>query len=262
MKDIIINAVKKAGKLLMANFNIAQEEIFAKGKNDFVTLADTLSEKTLVESIHKYFPEHSIQAEENLPSLPLSEYTWIIDPLDGTTNYIHKFPFFSISVALAKKGEIVLGVVFDPLRQELFYAERGKGAWLNERPIHTLPTSKLSDALVATGFPFRHHKYLLDYLSAFKSLFLEVQDMRRAGSAALDLCYVACGRVDAFWEFGLSSWDVAAGSLIVEEAGGVVSDLSGGRNFVEKGHIIASNSFLHPKLQEILGKVFEGKEFL
>jgi myo-inositol-1(or 4)-monophosphatase len=184
-------------------------------------------------------------------------YRWIIDPLDGTTNYIHGYPVFSISIALEYKEEIIVGVILDPLRNELFWTEKGTGAYLNCLPIE-VSKMNVGESLVATGFPFRSKEMVDTYLKLFKNIFLKVSDLRRAGSAALDLAYVACGRCDGFFELGLSPWDVAAGSLLMKEAGGIVTDLGGGNDYIWTGNIVAGNPLVHREILTEVKKVFKG----
>ncbi|TET18594.1 MAG: inositol monophosphatase, partial [Candidatus Cloacimonadota bacterium] len=217
---IIKKAVYAGGEILLENLGkLSAMDINTKGKNDFVTKVDKQSEDCIVKILKKQTHDYDILTEETPPEDMKKEFRWIVDPLDGTTNYIHNFPFFAISIALEEKGTIVLGVVYDPLREELFFAERGKGAFLNDRRIYVTQRKAMSESFLATGFPFREHKCIDKYLKIFREMFLRSSGIRRAGSAVLDLCYTACGRLDGCWEIGLSPWDVAAGSLLVEEAG-------------------------------------------
>lgn len=246
MLQTAINAAKTAGKILIdqrSQFQI--DDIVHKEERDFVTNVDLLSEKTIIDIIQQKFPDHAFLAEESGEKTTDAAYCWIIDPLDGTTNYIHNYPMYSVSIALQKDDETILGVVYDPVRDELFTAEKGKGAYLNQQPIHVsgIETPKLS--LLATGFPFRHQDLLDRYLEVFRSLFAFCSDMRRGGSAAIDLAHVACGRLDGYWEFKLLPWDLAAGSLIVEEAGGRVSEMDGSNTYLQSGNILATNTYLH-----------------
>ena len=260
MIDVAIEAAKVAGKILLENFGkVPQRDIDKKGESDFVTEVDRKSQQAIVDHIQKRYPGHLFLAEEALDLGKEGDYRWVIDPLDGTTNYIHGYPVFSISIALEFKGEIILGVIYDPLREELFSAVKGEGAFLNGERIRVSDTKEMADCLLATGFPFRAKRYLRSYLECFSRLFEEVSGIRRAGSAALDLAYVACGRFDGFWELMLGSWDVAAGSLLIQEAGGIVSDFKGGSNYMKSGNIIATNRFIHEKLLEIVYSIF-GKE--
>jgi len=261
MRDYLIVAMEsaqEAGKTIKQRIGtITDKEITQKSISDYVTEVDVLSEKTIIAHIKNHFPEHHIMAEESSNDYKKAEYLWIIDPLDGTTNFIHGFPVFAISIALMKKGEIVLGVVYDPLKNELFYAEQGSGAFLNGKRIHASPTKEPALSLIATGFPFRNKHYIDDYIKIFRELLYSVSDLRRAGAAAIDLAYVACGRVDGFFEFALSPWDIAAGVVLIKEAGGMVSDFEGGEGYLKTGHIIGGNqvihSFLSDKIRKILG---------
>lgn len=243
-------AARKAGRFLLQHFGtIKAEDINQKSPFDFVTYVDHHAEKILVDHIRAAFPEHRIYAEEQNKQ-PQGGYRWIIDPLDGTTNYVHGHPVFSISLALEYEGELICGVVYDPTRDELFAGQKGYGATLNGRGIHVSNISQPEKALLATGFPFRQKQLLPAYLRCFQDLFLQVSGIRRMGSAALDLCYVACGRVDGFWEIGLSPWDVAAGAVIVKEAGGVITDFDGTDQAVWSGNVIASNGLLHDVIKQ------------
>jgi len=207
---IAIEASQKAGDILLKNVGkIKHDDIDSKRLFDFVTHVDLESEAVIIHHISSKYPSHAIWAEETGQKIKSSDYQWIIDPLDGTTNYIHGFPVFSISIALKYKNEIILGVIFDPNRNELFYAQKGEGAFLNGEKIHVSEIKNFSRALIATGFPFREKDKLGMYLQSFFSIFKQCSGVRRAGSAALDLAYVACGRVEGFWEIGLSSWDIS-----------------------------------------------------
>lgn len=235
------------------------QKIEEKAKNSFVTDVDRRSEKMIVEMIRKHFPHHAIIAEEGSASETNSEYTWFIDPLDGTTNFIQNLPHFSVSIALQKNGKIIAGVVFNPVLNEMFSAAEGEGAYLNDQAIRVDKDANFSRAVLATGFPHRFKTYLPQYVLAFQEIMLNCSGVRRWGSAALDLAYTACGRYHCFWELGLSSWDVAAGALIVEEAGGIVTDFWGEHNYLESGYLIAGSENIHLKLQEILSFHFKPK---
>ncbi len=223
-----------------------------KGRNDFVTVVDRRAEEAIVRLIRGRFPDHGVIAEESPPAAGSSGYNWYIDPLDGTTNFIHGYPLFSVSVALADPQGMRAAVVFDPLRNEMFTATRGGGAFLNGEPIRVSPAEKLSEALLVTGFPFRSLHRLDAYLGSFRSFILGSSGIRRDGSAALDLAYVACGRYEGFWEMSLSSWDVAAGGLIVREAGGVVTDFQGRDDYLTSGDIVAANPNIHPAMLRVV----------
>ncbi len=230
--------------------NLETKQVQRKQEFDFVTQVDHRSEEAILKLIRERHSEHSILAEESGGSKDEQDYLWIIDPLDGTKNYIHGFPVFAVSVALQFKNELRVGVVFDPLRKELFHAEKGKGAFLNGDSIKVSETTVFSECLLATGFPFRAKHLTEPYLDTFKELFYQVSDFRRAGAAAIDLAYVACGRLDGFWELKLNSWDIAAGALLIEEAGGKVTDIWRGDSHLKTGHIVASNGLIHEKITE------------
>jgi myo-inositol-1(or 4)-monophosphatase len=256
---IAARAAYEAGNILMANLGkLTHADIETKLKSDFVTTVDKKSEECIINIIRDHFPDHKIYAEESLRQ-PSGGYRWIIDPLDGTTNFIHGVPIFSIAIGVEYDGDIILGVVYDPTRDELFYAEKNKGTSLNNKSIRVSQVKQAELALLATGYPFRVKEYLNLYQESFKRLYQQVSGIRRAGSAALDLCYVACGRFDGFWELGLQAWDIAAASIIIKQAGGQLTDFSGGENMLETGNTIASNSYLHPMILQIIKDVFSGK---
>ncbi len=257
-KNIAIEAADKAGHFLREHFgNIRQADIESKEQFDFVTHVDKGAEDIIIKTIHERFPEHQIFAEESQKD-EHGEFRWIIDPLDGTTNYIHGVPTFCVSIGLEHNGEMIVGVVYDPIRDEWFVAEKAKGAFLNDQRIRVSDIADPQRALLATGYPFRIKSLLDVYQESFKNLFLQVSGIRRAGSAAIDLCYIACGRYDGFWELDLSPWDIAAAWLILEEAGGTLTDFAGGRDAFETGNTIASNSALHPFLLENVQHAFKG----
>ncbi len=258
VKTTATRAALEAGKILIENLQTSsQRQISSKAQFDFVTEVDLASEKTIIEQIKQDFPDHDIFAEEQGSDQRRSEFLWIIDPLDGTTNYIHKYPAFSISIALKQANEITFGLIYDPQRQEIFHAFKNKGAFMNEQPIHTSSQPLFQKALFATGFPFRDKSKIPIYLQSFAEIFGKAAGVRRAGSAALDLAYTACGRVDGFWEIGLHAWDIAAGILIIQEAGGVVTDFRGENNYLESGNVVAANSPLHPELLEICYRILK-----
>ncbi|EIJ42465.1 inositol monophosphatase/fructose-1,6-bisphosphatase family protein [Beggiatoa alba B18LD] len=244
MLNTAIKAARLAGALMVrAREQGSNYTVDRKGKGDFVSNIDKQAEAIIIETLQRAYPEHTILAEESgLQTNPKnSDYEWIIDPLDGTSNFLHGSPHFAVSIALRYQGRIEQGVVYDPLRQEIFTASRGAGAFLNDRRIRVSSLANLDDALVGTGFPFKYPLYIDSYMATFRALFPMVSDVRRAGSAALDLAYVACGRLDGFWEIGLQEWDIAAGVLLVEEAGGLLSDFSGGFNYFKTGNIVAGS---------------------
>ena len=248
-------AAMLAGDLIVKNLGrISEDDVTIKQASDFVTRVDRESEQLIINTIKQKFPDHHFLAEESVKDIETGEYRWIIDPLDGTTNFIHGYPVFSVSIALEYKKEIILGAIFDPLRDEIFTAEKGKGAFLNGQPVNVSAISELENSLITTGFPFRRKNFIDNYLKLFKNIFHKVSDIRRAGSAALDLAYLACGRCDAFFEIGLSAWDVAAGSIIIKEAGGIITDFGGGPDYLATGNIVAGTPALHGDiLKEVKG---------
>jgi myo-inositol-1(or 4)-monophosphatase len=256
--NVAKSAVLEAGKILRKNLGtLSRSDIDAKGMNDFVTRVDMESEQCIVDILKRRSPECGILTEETPPEDTKQSTRWIIDPLDGTTNYIHSFPCFAISIALEEHGTMILAVVLDPLREELFIAEKGKGALLNGHSIAVSKRDKLGDSFLATGFPFREHTRIDPYLKVFKEMFLRTSGVRRAGSAVLDLAYTACGRFDGFWEMGLSPWDVAAGSLLITEAGGKVSDWNGGDDYLFGKTVVGSNGFIHKEMLTIIRDYFK-----
>ncbi len=253
--DTAVRAALAAGKLLMGSYGkLSAGQIHSKSKNDFVTDLDRKSEKLVVSAIRKSFPEDAIQAEEGGVT-PGGGRVWIIDPLDGTSNYIHQIPLFAVSIGVMEGGRLTAGVVYDPLHKELFTARRGKGAFLNGKRLRVTKTPKLARAFMATGIPFRAHDRFQQYLKSFETISLSSAGMRRCGSAALDLSYVAAGRFDGFWELDLSPWDIAAGSLIVTEAGGKATDFWGKEDHLKSGDTLASNGVIHGELQKILSRL-------
>jgi myo-inositol-1(or 4)-monophosphatase len=251
LEAVAREAALKAGDLIGANLGrIEASDVHMKGQSDFVTRIDKESESIIIDSITSRFPDHHIMAEETAGGVLEEGFTWVIDPLDGTTNFIHGFPFVAVSIALCIRKVPVVGVVLDPIRQELFSATRGGGVRLNGRQLQVRNGVSLEQALVATGFPFRSKGVLDAYIKVFQSVFFNTSGIRRAGAAALDLAYLAAGRVDGFWEVGLKSWDVAAGSLMVEEAGGTVSDFWGTGDYIQNGHIVGGTERVYPFLLE------------
>jgi len=241
MLNIAVRAARAAGDLIVRRMGrLDAIGVTAKSRNDFVTEVDREAEATIIGIIRKAYPAHGILAEES-GGRTGDEYCWIIDPLDGTTNYLHGFPQFAVSIALAHRGRLDQGVIFDPLRQELFTASRGAGARLDDRRIRVAERGSLKGALLGTGFPFRKLDELELYMQTLGALIPRTAGVRRAGSAALDLAYVAAGRLDGFWEFGLEKWDIAAGVLMIREAGGMVADPSGGEHYYETGDILTGN---------------------
>lgn len=236
---IAVKAARRAATIInRASTQLDLLAVQTKSPNDFVTEVDRAAEEAIISVLRETYPQHGILAEESGESGD-SEYQWIIDPLDGTTNFIHGFPQYSISIALARNGVLEQAVVYDPTRNELFTASKGGGAYLNERRIRVSKRIRLSESLIGTGFPFREFDHVDAYLATFRELTQRTAGIRRPGSAALDLAYVACGRLDGFWEIGLKPWDMAAGVLLIQEAGGLVSDLSGEGGFMASGNVVA-----------------------
>lgn len=254
-----VECVKEGGAVLLDYHSKLQSlQIQSKGRFDYVTEADLAAQEIIVQLIRSRHPDHEIWAEENERSSGQNVSRWLVDPLDGTTNFIHGFPVFAVSVALEYKGAVIVGAVYDPCRQELFLAQQGHGATLNGDPIQISHRRKVDEALVATAFPWRERTILSRYLRVFNQVFAKVSDIRRSGSAALDLSYVACGRCEGFWELGLSPWDIAAGHLLVKEAGGYVSDFNGGDNHIWIGDVVAGNPSTHTFLLKIIKEIFGG----
>ena len=248
---VAADAAVKAGKVLRDNVS-GIRNISYKGEINLVTEMDRLSEKTVVDTILRAFPRHGILAEEDARIESESGYLWVIDPLDGTTNYAHGYPNFSVSIGLEHKGEVVVGVVYDPMRDELYTAQKGQGAFLNGNPIIVSKHDTLIRSLLATGFPYDRTTSAENNLNYFNALIMASQEVRRSGSASLDLCNLAAGRLDGYWELKLQPWDVAAGSLIVREAGGTVTDFSGKRSSIRDKEVVASNGRIHEQILEII----------
>jgi len=249
---------REAGALLMEYFS-QHVRVEYKGEADLVTVADRKSETLIRDRIRQRWPEHSILGEEQGLAETGSDYRWYVDPLDGTTNFAHGFPVFCVSLALEFKGSRIAGVVYDPTRNELFAAGQGSGAFLNGQPIHVSRVANLAESLVATGFP-SHKRHKNPNILFYHQITLRTHGVRRAGSAALDLCDVACGRFDGFWEFNLNPWDTAAGVLIVEEAGGKVTDFRGRPFDISSRQTVASNGLVHAALLEEFDKIFSGHD--
>jgi len=241
MLNIAVKAARRAGSVINRAMLEGGLEVRAKNRNDFVTQVDRAAEQAIIDVIRRAYPDHSFLAEESGATQGARpEFLWVIDPLDGTTNFIHGFPQYCVSIALEHKGVLTQAVVYDPSKNELFTASRGRGAFLDDRRIRASKCVHLKDALVGTGFPFKELSRLELYLRQLRTLMSTCAGVRRAGSAALDLAYVAAGRMDAFWEMGLSRWDMAAGALLIQEAGGLVSDLKGGPGYLDSGDIAAA----------------------
>jgi len=241
MLTIAVRAARSAGNIIVRSLDRLESlSIQTKDRNDFVTEVDQHAEREIISILHKAYPGHSFLAEESGVRIG-NDYEWIIDPLDGTTNFLHGFPHFAVSIALRHKGRLEQAVVYNPISQELFTASRGSGAYLNERRIRVSTRKGLDGALLGTGFPFKAQQHLDAYLEMFRALFPQTAGIRRPGSAALDLAYVAAGRLDGFWEIGLNVWDMAAGILLIQEAGGISSDFTGGHNYLTSGNLVSGN---------------------
>src|SRR5713101_533103 len=255
--ETAVDIAREAGALLSTYFErrIAFE---LKGDFDLVTEADRASERLVVERLRSHFPSHSIVAEEGGGHEGTSGYRWYVDPLDGTTNFAHGYPVYNVTMGLEQDGEMLVGVVFDPSRQEMFSAERGAGAYLNNRRIRVSAAKRLADSLVSTGFPSRK-RHLNVNIHFYHQMAMATHGVRRGGSAAIDLAYVACGRLDAFWEFGLNPWDMAAGRLLVAEAGGRYSGMRGEPQELRSPDLLVDNSLIHDEILGIFGEVFRGQ---
>ncbi len=252
MLNTAIKAARKAGSIIIRySHQLDRLAVDSKGHNDFVSVVDYEAERAITDILRHAYPDHAILAEEGGEQAG-DDYRWVIDPLDGTTNFLHGYPQFAVSIALQHRGRLEQAVVLDPLRDELFSAGRGSGAQLNDRRIRVSRTTRMNLALLGTGFPFKTFDYLEPYLDMFRALLLASSGIRRAGSAALDLAHVACGRLDGFWEIGLQPWDLAAGALLIEEAGGIVSDFAGRQDFLHGGNIVAGTPRIHAELLQRL----------
>jgi myo-inositol-1(or 4)-monophosphatase len=252
MLNIAVRAARSAGDLILRSTdNIGHLQIDQKGKNDFASEVDRKAEREIINIIRAAYPDHAILAEES-GAHKGNDFVWIIDPLDGTTNFLHGFPQYAVSIALKVKGKLEVGVIYDPLRDELFTAKRGGGAMLNNRRIRVTKQSGMRGALIGTGFPFKTAAHLDAYVGMFKAITTDSAGIRRAGSAALDLAYVAAGRLDGFWEIGLMEWDMAAGILLIKEAGGVVTDFSFNDKYIESGNLIAGNPKMHQLMYQLI----------
>jgi myo-inositol-1(or 4)-monophosphatase len=257
--NIAVKAARRAGGIInRAARDVEQIKVSAKRDKDFVTEVDKAAEAAIIEVLKEAYPDHAILAEESGTS-GTSETVWIIDPLDGTTNFIHGFPQYAISIAQRHKGVLQHAVIYDPNRNELFTASKGAGAYLNERRIRVSRRSKLNEALIGTGFPFRYFEHVDAYLGIFRDMIHKTAGVRRPGAAALDLAWVAAGRIDGFWELGLSPWDMAAGALLITEAGGLVGDLSGEANYLETGNIVGGNPRVFVQLLQIIAPHLNAK---
>jgi myo-inositol-1(or 4)-monophosphatase len=252
MLNTAVKAARRAGNIITrASRNLDILSVTQKAINDFVSEVDREAEQAIIKMLLDAYPSHSILAEESGAS-GKSEFQWIIDPLDGTTNFLHGFPQYAVSIALAHKSVVTQAVIYDPVRNDLFTATRGHGAYLNDHRIRVSKRIKLQQSLIGTGFPFREFAQIDTYLAMFRDLTQKTTGLRRAGAATLDLAYVAAGRLDGFWEFGLSPWDIAAGSLLITESGGLVGDLEGNSGYLESGNIVAANPKVFSQLIQAL----------
>ncbi len=243
--NIAVRAARSAGRIILRYYEHTESlRVDEKNRNDFVSEVDRQAEQTIIKELRSKFPDHGILGEESGRHAG-NDYQWVIDPLDGTTNYLHGLPQFAVSIALLHKGKLEHGVVYDPLREEMFTASRGGGARLNDRRLRVSQRLGLEGALLGTGIPFRDQRFVREYLGMMEALIKDTSGIRRPGSAALDFAYVAAGRTDGFWELGLAQWDFAAGALLVREAGGVVSDLSGGDRYMDTGNVVAGGIKVH-----------------
>jgi myo-inositol-1(or 4)-monophosphatase len=255
MLNIAVKAARAAGAIInRASLDLELLQVTAKGVNDFVTEVDQAAERVIIETLLTAYPGHGILAEESgrTHGAKHSDYLWIIDPLDGTTNFIHGFPVYGVSIALAHRGQVQQAVVYDPTRNDLFYASRGRGAFLNDRRLRVSKRIRLAEALVGTGFPFRKGDNFKRYVAMFEELMQHCAGLRRPGAAAIDLCYVAAGWYDGFFETGLNPWDVAAGSLIITEAGGLVGNFTGDADFLHQREVVAGNPKIYAQLVQRL----------
>jgi myo-inositol-1(or 4)-monophosphatase len=250
--NIAIQAARQASKIILRNMDrLDTLEVTSKSRNDFVTDVDRRSEQEIIQVIQKAYPEHAILGEES-GYLEGNEVCWIIDPLDGTTNYIHGYPHFAISIGVKIHDQLEAGVIYDPVRNELFAGARGKGATLNDRRIRVSPLTKIADAVIGTGFSHREIQHIDSFMKIFEKVSLQCSAVRRSGSAALDLAYTAAGRLDGFWENHLKEWDMAAGVLIIQEAGGIAGDFQNEKNHLRNGSLIAANPKIYKSLHEII----------
>ena len=254
MLHTAVRSVREGGRVILMYFDqLDRLEYSSKGRNDYVSQADVEAERAVLDVLTRAYPDHGIIAEES-GEREGSEYTWVIDPLDGTTNFLHGFPMFAVSVAVKRGGVLEHGVVYDPLHDEMFTASRGEGAQLNGKRLRVSTTRQLAPSLLGTGFPFRDLGIIEPWMRSFQSLLPKTSGIRRAGAAALDLAYVAAGRLDGFWEFGLKPWDMAAGALLIREAGGLVSDVSGGQDFLESGNLVSANPLIFEEFRKIVAR--------
>jgi myo-inositol-1(or 4)-monophosphatase len=253
MLTIAVKAARKAGAIInRASQDVGSLTVQSKTYNDFVSDVDRAAEQAIIEMLKDAYPDHGFLGEESGESNKEAENIWIIDPLDGTTNFLHSFPQYCVSIALQQKGVLTQAVIYDPVRNDLFTATKGRGAFLNDKRIRVTSRAKLQDSLISTGFPFRDFTHLDTYLAMLKDMIKKTTGIRRPGSAALDLAYVAAGWVDGFFEINLSTWDIAAGGLIVQEAGGIVGDFEGNESWLQTGNIVAANPKVFAQMLQTL----------
>lgn len=262
MVNMALRAARDAAEIIRRAYErLDRIDVESKGHNDFVTEVDRAAEQAIIRVIQKAYPKHGILAEESGEIEGSEDYQWIIDPLDGTTNFIHGFPQFAVSIGIKHKNQIEHGVIVDPIKEEEFSASRGRGAQMNGKRLRVTNRKTFEGALLGTGFPFRDDQEpMLDpYLASFRELMIKTAGIRRAGSAALDLAYVAAGRLDGYWEFGLQPWDIAAGALLVQESGGLVGEPNGGHGFLDSGNLVCGNPKLFKQLLQTLHPHVSGK---
>ena len=255
MLNVAIKAARTAGAIInRASMDLDLIKVNTKAPNDFVTEVDQAAEQAIIETLLTAYPGHGILAEESGRSHGAkdSDYLWIIDPLDGTTNFIHGFPVYAVSIGLSVKGQLQQAVVYDPCRNDLFYASKGRGAFLNDKRLRVSKRNRMSDALIGTGFPFRKGDNLKRYVAMFETIMTQCAGLRRPGAAALDLCYVAAGFYDGFFETGLSPWDIAAGALMITEAGGLIGNFTGESDFLYQREVVAGNPKIFAQLVPLL----------
>ena len=252
MLNIAVKAARRAGIVInRATRNLDVLTVRTKNANDLVSEIDQEAERAIIDTLKTAYPDHAILAEES-GAAGHSDYVWIIDPLDGTTNFLHGFPQYAVSIALMHREVLTQAVVYDPTRNDLFTASRGRGAFLNDHRIRVSRRARLAESLIGTGIPFREFAHIDAYLAILRDVTQKSQGVRRPGAAALDLAYVAAGRLDGFWEFGLSPWDIAAGALLIIEAGGLVGDLEGNDRYLDRGHVVAGNAKVFAQLVQVM----------
>jgi len=266
LQDAAVTAAQSAGDAIVSELlSDSRTDYIRKQENDFVTEVDREAEKLILAVLNERFPDIPVLAEESGSSGASHPYRWIIDPLDGTTNFIHGYPWVAVSIALEECqagkpfGDPVLGVVLNPVSRDLFTAYQGHGAFLNGKPLRVSPVERLGDSLIATGFPLPERDLLDEFLGVFKEIFRRSHGIRRAGSAALDFAWIAAGAIDGFWEFGLSPWDMAAGAVLIREAGGVVTDVQGGDHWLESANVVAGTPGVHREILEVIQKIRSGQ---